>query len=204
MPTVGNKLNNDRKNVTWLSALALQLDPKDLAKNFSKKNYSMIWYGSVAVSPDPDQEVSSRQSCQHHTSWTRWRPMCNKGPPNPGYLAMFYDPSPSTYKVFMQTQETRVISWTSWNLTTSSFAHLQKSACLFINGQKLLFRKPNTGKLGFNACLDCCCSAVSQQTTTMRWVFNAPSLFSGKFITLTKVPCAINSRASPLNSIEPM
>lgn len=42
MPTVGNKLNNDRKKVTWLSALALQLDPKDLAKNFSKK--IILWY----------------------------------------------------------------------------------------------------------------------------------------------------------------
>lgn len=92
MPTVGNKLNNDRKKkATWLSALTFQLDPKDLTKKFSKKKkkkkpekfYDM---GSVAVSPDPDQEASSRWSCQHHTSWTRWRPMCNKCPPNPGYL----------------------------------------------------------------------------------------------------------------------
>lgn len=124
--------------------------------------YFILWDGSVAVSPGPDQGSSSRHSHQHQTSWIRLRSKRNMCSPNPGYLDGYYNPSPSAYKVLMQTQEGHQLNLMEpHSFLICSVTKIGKSIYNRA-GKALTLWKPNIGKLGFDAGLDF--SAVFQQT----------------------------------------
>lgn len=151
--------------------------------------YFILWDGSVAVSPDLDQEASSRHSRQHHTSWIRLRSKWNMCSPNPGYLDGSCNLSPSAYKVLMQTQEGHQLNLMEpYSFLICTVTKIGESIYNRA-GKALTLWKPNIGKLSFDACLDC--SAVFQQTGSMSFQHSKSFYFFPlKFIILTKIPCA--------------
>lgn len=153
--------------------------------------YFILWDGSVAVSPDLDQGASSRHSRQHHTSWIRLRSKWNMCSPNPGYLDGSCNLLPSAYKVLMQTQEGHQLNLMEpYSFLICTVTKIGESIYNRA-GKALTLWKPNIGKLGFDACLDC--SAVFQQTGSMSFQHSKSFyFFSLKFIILTKIPCAFN------------